>query len=625
MALLIAVLGGAALWAQGGLRWLLGLAGAVALLVMLALARQSRRLRQQRRANRAALHALRQARRQAARTAAERARMMAFITHELRTPLNGLLGMAHLLRGTALTPEQVNYVQAIDGSGRLLKSMVDELLEAARAEATGAADASAPAVKQPFHPARMVEEICELLSPRAHARGLALACFIDPRIDGPWLGDEARLKQVLLNLLGNALKFTREGGVMVRLEPAADAAQGLVLSVADTGPGVPPGMEQQIFQPFAREGGNDVAREGGVGLGLAIVRRLVALMGGRLSLDNRPGEGATFRVHLPLRRAKAATTGDQANERLGKPLAGARVVLVAPRNMHRAVLRDYIAALGGAVEEAAPHDLPRVLARAGSDVIIDAAHAEALADWLRAHGETARARIWLLLTPEERLQHHDLLQHAALAGWLLKPLRRQTLVERLAHGDVESMLNDSVRRLREVAREGQARKERMREGQVRHAPADTETASAHAPLVLLAEDDPVSAQVARIVLERAGCRVAHFTDGAALLKDVRQRLLDASRERPCCALLDMHMPEMDGPETAQAIRQLEHELGAARLPLIALSAADAPEERNRCLAAGMDGFLSKPLEAEELQALLRQLRVEDGDTKPAITRHAPLR
>ncbi len=560
----------------------------VELAAQLVLLRLWWRVRQRLRERDAALDELCRTRRQAAQAAAERARVMAFITHELRTPLNGVLGMAALLRGTRLTAEQANYVQAIDNSGRLLLSMVNELLETARAEATGALDTHTPAARQPFEPVRLVEEVCELLGPRAHARGLQLACFVHPRIRGQWLGDEPRLKQILLNLLGNALKFTREGGVTVRLLPEDG---GLRFEVADTGPGVPKELEASIFHPFTRAAAHDVAREGGVGLGLAIVRQLVDMMGGRLVLDNRPGEGATFIVRVPLKPLRAAADDDD-----GRPLAGVRVALVVPPGMHRQVLADYVTALGGTVRIAAPEELAGLAADGALQVIVDAVHAGQLRQVLDAlPGGQPAARLWLLLTPEERLALHELMQHPALAGWLLKPVRRRTIVERLAPGGAEAVLDSSVRTLRGMVHRARGGDE----GKCR--------AQAVQPLALLAEDDPVSAQVARILLRRAGWRVVHHADGAALLEDVRQRLT-AGGERPACVLLDVRMPGMDGIEVAQAIRQLEHDLAVPRLPLIALTAGDEESERERCLAAGMDDFLTKPLDEEALLQCLARLR-----------------
>ncbi len=578
-----------------------------------------RRLKHHLRERDAALRALLDARHRATREAAARARMLAFVTHELRTPLNGLLGMAALLRGTPLTPEQASYVHAMDTSGRLLASMVDELLHTARAEATGALDNEAPAAQQPFDPARLVEETCELLSPRAHARGLELACFIDPRIAGQWLGDEVRLRQILLNLLGNAVKFTQSGGVLVRLVAAQHGGRpGLRLSVQDTGPGVPQEIRARICQPFTRNAARDVAREGGVGLGLAIVQHLLQRMNGVLELDRQPGQGATFHAFLPLSpatdTANAADATDAADAAdtptlAGKPLAGLRVVLVVPGGMHRQALLDYIINLGGTALIAAPEELPQWLAETDVQVIVDAAHAEALRQLLAGAGLAPAARVWLFLTPEERLPLHELMHDKRLAGYLLKPLRRATIIERLSSAP-ERMLDASVHALRGLAQ--QARTETSSTG----SPAAAQ-ASADAPLVLLAEDDPVNARVAETVLRRAGYAVRRFADGSSLLQEVRARLLRRGGEErrhamPVCALLDVHMPGMDGPQAAQAIRQLEHDLGAPRLLLIALTAADDQDERARCLAAGMDAFLCKPLDADELREVLRRCLRDSG-------------
>ena len=513
---------------------------------------------------------LRASEQRAVREAAARRRLLAAVSHELRTPLNGLLGTLALLRGTALTADQQNHLQTLDVSARMLLSMVEELLEQARQEETAGDVPEA----RPFDPARLVEEVCELLAPRAHARGLEIAAFAAPEVRGRFLGDSLRLKQVLLNLLGNAVKFTAHGGVLIRLEKTGS---GLRFAVEDTGPGVPPALERRLFEAFVRDENSDVAREGGAGLGLAISQQLVRRMGGRLQLDNRPGHGACFHFTLPLRPVAGDATAAEA-----PPVKTRRVLLLAPDGPVRQALAGLAAACGAEVHLA--HDLPRHLPE-NADVIVDARLDQLLPALLARAARTAALRVWLLLRPEDRIHLHDWLNDPRLSGYLLRPVRRQTFLKLLAGEMLEQVADRSVQRLRTLTRG------------VRPAPQK------EWPLVLLAEDDPVSARVAQALLQRMECRVLHVTDGAALVRMVESLAQAPAHEWPAAALVDVHMPDMDGIEAAQIIRWLEGRRAAPRLPLLALSAG-GEEERARCLAAGMDGFLRKPVEPEALRAAL---------------------
>ncbi len=521
---------------------------------------------------------------------ATRDRMLAIVSHELRTPLHGIIGLVELLRNTPLNAEQLSYVQNLDASGRLLLSMVDELLERARANALGATDAGAPCASQPFDPVRVVENITEMLAPRAHARELEMACFIAPDVRGRWLGDELRLRQILLNLAGNAIKFTRRGGVFISLEREA---AGLRLVVADTGPGMPPEVEERLFTPFAREAAHDVAQEGGAGLGLAIVRELVASLQGTLALDNAPGKGATFHVFLPMRPVAEQEADEKDEEALTRPLRGVRFQVVAPAGPARKSLARYIEAHGGQAQVVAPEMLHDLLADPGAEIIVDGRNADTLrAALYRLETGEPMARVWLLLAPEERLRLQDLLQDEHLYGYLLRPLRRNTFEERLVKGHTPERIALSVASLRHLShRAHKAGRRSERKG----------------PLVLIAEDNTVNAQIARAILEREGYRVWRVDDGSLALEWMKQALRGAL-EKPACILMDVHMPRMDGLEATQALRQLERDLRAEPTPVLALSAGSSEDERQRCLAAGMDGFLPKPFDPDDLLAAVRSAR-----------------
>ncbi len=536
----------------------------------------------------AARASLEQARARAERISAERGRLLATASHELRTPLNGVLGMAALLAKTELTPEQANYVKAIDSSGRLLLSTVNELLEQARAEALEAGAGDQP-VKEAFDPAQVAEEICELLSTRAHQKGLDMAVFVHPDISGTWLGDPVRLRQALLNLLGNAVKFTASGSVLLDVRPRRG---GVRFCVVDSGPGISARERERIFEPFRQ--GSAHAREASSGLGLAITRRLIDIMGGRLALRSAPGRGSAFFFTLPLRRDP-----DQRAARWPR-LNGMPVLLAIPAGASRRALACYVKAFGGKVRLVSDtQQLHALLAKgaAAGDIICDSAHGDLLRAALRdPAAAVALTRTWLLLPPEERIEARELLEGGKLAGFLLRPLRRSTFARQfIEHGGQEQVAR-AVRQLRKaVGHEARAREDAPRQ-------------RAAAEPVLLAEDDPVSAQVARLLLQRAGHEVVHVTDGQAAVEEMRRRLSDGALPAPCCILMDMHMPRMDGLDATQRIRRLEVATGAARTPIVALTASESAAEEARCLAAGMDGFLAKPFDEEELVGLLERLR-----------------
>ncbi|HHN66621.1 MAG TPA: response regulator [Thermopetrobacter sp.] len=561
-----------------GLRELALLAGAgligYALLAMWAARRMDRRRIAE---LNGLLNDLRRARRAAEEALQARTFLSAAITHELRTPVSGVVGMAGLLRDTDLTPEQESYVTAIETSGRALLSMVDELLDTAQAD-----DNDFSIRPAAFEVARLVEDVCELMAPRAHAKDIDLASFISPDIPARVEGDAARIRQVLLNLVGNAIRFTDDGGVLVRAEAAED---GVAFGIIDSGPGIAQEEQAAIFEPHAQTA-HGRAR-GGSGLGLAISKRLVARMGGVLRVDSRPGEGARFHFTLPLPAA-----GDGGPAAPGERCDGARILLAVEPGVRRTALADYVAAYQGTPvilrDEAA---LKAALGdAAASRIICDARHADLLRRELARNPQTLR-RVWLLLKPEERRALRDLVEEEALGGFLLMPLRRATFVAQVVEQDVEGRIARAATRLRRLV-------------------ADDAPSPPDGGPVLLAEDDPVNALLATRRLQQAGFAPLHVSDGAAAVAHM-EKLLQANdvEALPRFIILDVHMPGMDGPAAAQRIRQLERAHHLARRPILALTASGGDDSRARCLAAGMDGVLRKPFDADGVREMLRDIEM----------------
>ena len=470
------------------------------------------------------------------------------MSHEMRTPLNGVIGMLGLLSRTRLDGAQRAYAEAARSSAEHLLGLVNDLLDYARLEAGKLEFDAAPVDLE-----AMVRGVAELLSPRAHERGLEIAWSV--AVDAPdVLADEGRLRQVLFNLAGNAVKFTETGGVRIAVERAGgpDAAPTLAFIVDDTGPGVPAEARARIFEEFGHVDVSDASRHGGAGLGLAVVSKLATAMGGFVEVGDRPdGPGARFRFEAAF--PAAADTPDR-----GRPLADQTVAVVSPDPFIRAAAVAQIEASGGRVDPLA------------SVVLVDHA-ARTSPNGLAPRPSEARAVI--LLRPADR----DLIaryRSAGFHGYLIKPLRRASLAERVlaAVG-------------RQPAQPGLpppplADDDRVIPGRF------------SGTRVLLVEDNPVGALLAATLLKREGCAVETAASGDEAVAAMKRARYDL-------VFMDMRMPGMDGPSAARAVRAR-----GDRTPIVALTANAFAEDRKACLEAGMDDHLVKPLELEALRTAL---------------------
>lgn len=489
------------------------------------------------------------------------------MSHEMRTPLNGVIGMLGLLTRTRLDGAQRAYAEAARDSAEHLLGLVNDLLDYARLEAGKLEIDPAPVDLE-----ALARGVAELLSPRAHDKGLEIVWSVSADVP-PVLADEGRLRQVLFNLAGNAVKFADRGGVRIAIERVggADDRPELAFVVDDTGPGVPVEARARIFEEFGHVDASDAARHGGAGLGLAVVSRLAAAMNGSVRVEDRPGprgsRGSRFVFQAAFDLAPDAAPR-------ATPLAGRSVAVVSPDPFVRAAAEAQVVASGGAVARRAD--------AAGVVALID--HAEAA----RADPPLALApggaRAVVLLKPSER----DLIARyraAGFQGYLIKPLRRASLVERV--------LAASAAEVSGVLRAPAAEDDRV--APVRFA----------GTRVLLAEDNPVGALLARTLLRREGCVVETAATGeeaVAALKRARYDLV----------FMDMRMPGMDGPAATRAIRA-----AGDRTPIVALTANAFAEDRQTCLEAGMDDHLVKPLEIEALRAALTRWTAGDFRAKVA--------